>query len=202
MTRKSWILLALAAAGCAKPVSPPGLTATLVSPTDIELHWPDDDPAASGRMVEFATDPGGPWTTLQFLPAHATTYTHPDLLPQTPFYYRIRPFAGPVSAAVLAGSPPTPASPGSAPAAFQATSQKDGTLKFTWTDRSPDEDGFLVEMRRPADPDFAPVEVSDPNTTSCVLSPLPGENGATYRIRAFHYGPPSPIAHQTTGKDS
>ncbi|MFD9889955.1 hypothetical protein ACFWY9_11495, partial [Amycolatopsis sp. NPDC059027] len=38
-----------------------------------------------------------------------------------------------------------------------------------------------------------------PTTTSCELSTLPGEEGAAYRVRAFFTGPPSPLAHQTTG---
>lgn len=193
MFAKSALVVALALlAGCSTAAPQPGFTATLVSPTDIELAWPDDDPAAAGTMVEYATDPAGPWTTLQFLPAHRSSYRHPDLIPETPFYYRVRPFYGPVSPEVLVGQP----------GAFHASVSADRTVKFTWTDQTTDEDGFLVEIRRPGAPGFEPIEVSDPDTTSCVLSLLDGEQGSAYRLRTLHYGPVSPVAHQTTGKDS
>jgi hypothetical protein len=93
---------ALAGCSAAPPRAPgPGpddrLRATLVSPTDIRLDWKDDEPAAAGRIVEFATEPDGQYTILQFLPPHQTTYTHPDLMPETTFYYRVRPYFGPAS---------------------------------------------------------------------------------------------------------
>ncbi|MFD9962727.1 fibronectin type III domain-containing protein [Amycolatopsis sp. NPDC058986] len=216
--RRLLVLLAayLAAAGCAAPAPAPrresaaGLTATLTTPLDIVLRWPDD-PAAAGTMLEFATDPNGPYTTLQYLPPHLTTYTHPDLLPQTSFYYRIRPFFGPASAPLAdgtqpaapppAGAPVPVRTPGdaAAPVGLHSAREADGTLKFTWADRTTDEEGFLLEQRKPGTAMFAPVEVTGANTTSCELSTLPGEEGAAYRVRAFFTGPPSPLAHQTTG---
>ncbi|MEQ0565101.1 fibronectin type III domain-containing protein [Amycolatopsis sp. NEAU-NG30] len=173
-----WVLLtALLAAGCS---AAPAFTASLTSPTDVVLSWPDDD--ADGHRVEYANDPAGPWTTLRFLPAHVTSYHHPDLIPQTPFYYRVQPFTGPVTTEL------------------NATASGD-TVTFTWTDRMPDEAGFLLEIRRPGAPSFDPVEVTGPDVTTCALSLLPGEQGSAFRIRALHYGPLSPVVHQTTGKE-
>ncbi|HET6705658.1 fibronectin type III domain-containing protein [Amycolatopsis sp.] len=177
MPVKPLVLVALLAAGCS--ASTPSFTATLTTPTDVVLSWPDDD---AGHRLEYANDPAGPWTTLRFLPAHATSYHHPDLIPETPFYYRLQPFTGPVSTelhAVTAG----------------------GTVTFTWADRSSGEAGFLLEMRRPGAPDFDPVEVTGPDVTTCALSLLPGEENSAYRLRALRYGPLSPVVHQTTGKE-
>ncbi|WP_328452235.1 fibronectin type III domain-containing protein [Amycolatopsis sp. NBC_00438] len=190
MSVKPLLCVALLAAGCAAAPALP-FTASLTSPTDVVLHWPDDD---AGHRVEYANDPAGPWTTLQFLPPHTTSYHHPDLIPETPFYYREQPFTGPVSAPTTAG----------APAAADATALHavagGDTVTFTWSDHSAGEAGFLLEIRRPGAPDFDPVEVTDPDTTTCALSTLPGEQGAAYRLRALRYGPLSPVVHQTTGK--
>ncbi len=71
------------------------LTATLDSPTDITLRWSGRDPGAVGHIVEFATERQGPYTILQFVPPARTQYRHPDLMPTTPFYYRLRPYYGP-----------------------------------------------------------------------------------------------------------
>jgi len=175
---KPLLLVALLAAGCSTAPPAPAFTASLISPTDVVLHWPDD---ADGHRVEYANDPAGPWTTLRFLPAHTTSYHHPDLIPETPFYYREQPFSGPVSTELH-------------------TVASGETVTFTWTDRWPDEAGFLLEIRRPGAPDFDPVEVTDPNVTTCALSLLPGEENSAFRIRALHYGPLSPVVHETTGK--
>jgi hypothetical protein len=183
--------VALLAAGCAAAPAAP-FTATLTSPTDVVLTWPDDD---AGHRVEYANDPAGPWTTLGFLPPHTTSYHHPDLIPETPFYYREQPFSGPVSAET------TPRAPAAADAAQLHAVASGDTVTFTWADRSTDEAGFLLEIRRPGAPGFEPIEVTDPDTTTCVLSTLPGEEGSAYRLRALHYGPLSPMVHQTTGKE-
>lgn len=203
-------------AGCSTPAAPPAFTATLTSPTNVVLHWPPD-PAAAGYLLEYANAAEGPWTALQYLPPGQTSYTHPDLIPETPFYYRIRSFSGPVSAIVSsanAASPPdnaapppgetAPASvrqPGAAPTHLTVVPSADQNIRFTWSDRSTDEAGFLLEIRRPGTPDFAPVAVTDPNATQCALSLLPGEQGSAFRIRALSYGPLSPVVERTTGKD-
>ncbi|MEU4523876.1 fibronectin type III domain-containing protein [Amycolatopsis sp. NPDC024027] len=180
MPVKPFVLVVLLAAGCSGSAPAPSFTATLTTPTDIVLSWPDD---GAGHRVEYANAPAGPWTTLRFLPAHTTSYHHPDLIPETPFYYREQPFTGPVSTEVH-------------------TVVSGDTVTFTWADRSPDEAGFLLEIRRPGAPDYDPVEVTEPNVTTCALSLLPGEEKSAYRLRALHYGPLSPAVHQTTAKET
>ena len=100
MSVKPLVCVALLAAGCSTAAPAPSFTASLTSPTDVVLRWPDDD---DGHRVDYANDPAGPWTTLRFLPPHMTSYHHPDLLPETPFYYREQPFTGPVSAGAARG---------------------------------------------------------------------------------------------------
>ncbi|WP_037370378.1 fibronectin type III domain-containing protein [Amycolatopsis orientalis] len=191
----------LAACGSAPPPAAPAFTATLTSPTNVVLHWPAD-PAAAGYLLEYANAADGPWTALQYLPRDQTSYTHPNLIPETPFYYRIRSFAGPVSATVTPGGAASPdtAVPPSAPGDFTAAPAPDQSLHFAWTDRTAGEAGFLLEIRRPGAPDFTPVEVTDPDATHCALSLLPGEQGSAFRIRALSYGPLSPVVERTTGK--
>jgi len=104
----------LAAAGCTAGGEPaPGtLTATLTSPTDADLRWEGLEPGAAGRVVEFATEENGQYTVLQYAPPQQTAFTHPDLIPETPFFYRLRPYFGPVSAEVEVTLPPGEMTPG------------------------------------------------------------------------------------------
>ncbi|MFI0732230.1 fibronectin type III domain-containing protein [Streptomyces sp. NPDC021225] len=101
------VLVAAGLAGCSSPrpsatrpaesATGTRLTATLTSPVDITLRWTGTEPGAAGRIVEFATEPEGPYTILDYLPLGRTSYRHPELMPETPFYYRVRPYYGPAS---------------------------------------------------------------------------------------------------------
>ncbi|WP_246257049.1 fibronectin type III domain-containing protein [Amycolatopsis anabasis] len=225
------LITALLLTACSPaPAEPaPRLTATLSTPTDIILSWTPPPPGTATQTVEFATEPGGDYTILRFLPPATTTYTHPDLLPETPFYYRTRPVFGPASPPVdrtlppgdftetdqrndhewaspqrLPAAPANQASvrtgdPGAAPADFRATVMHANGIRFTWTDHATDEDGYLLEIRPTGSPDFSPAAVLDPDVNSTGLITLPTEKSASYRVRAFYYGSPSNTAHQTTG---
>ncbi|MFE3120454.1 fibronectin type III domain-containing protein [Streptomyces niveus] len=109
------VLTACALAGCSgappdkapkEPRSTARLAGTLDSPIDVTLRWKDDEPGVAGRTVEFATERSGPYTVLEFAPPDRTTYRHPDLMPETPFYYRLRSYFGPASASVEVALPP------------------------------------------------------------------------------------------------
>ncbi|WP_345943629.1 fibronectin type III domain-containing protein [Streptomyces sp. SID3212] len=116
------VVLLLVLAGCtaspdvtpdrtraARPAPPGGglvLTGELKSPVDAVLRWKGDEPGAAGRVLEFATEPTGPYTVLEFLAPGRTEYEHPDLMPHTPFFYRLRPYSGPASAPVEVTLPP------------------------------------------------------------------------------------------------
>jgi hypothetical protein len=214
-------------AGCsAGTTGGENLTATLVSPTDITLAWRPTDPGAAGQIIEYASEPQGAYTILGFFPPGQGTYKHPDLIPQTPFYYRIRPYYGTASAPVEVDLPPgdldesTPddgewakpktipgstaakapvGQPDSAPTEVKPTVVNANGIKFTWTDRTDDEEGFFIEAKAEAAPDFSVVAVLDPDVNTFGLTTLPEEKKASYRIRAFKYGKPTNIAHQTTG---
>jgi hypothetical protein len=235
------LLLPAGLAGCSNP--PPGaasaagsatrLSATLVSPTDIALEWKGREADAAGRTVEFATQARGEYTILQFVPVSRTRYTHPDLLPETPFYYRVRPFYGPASGPVEVTLPdgsfdeeahkgdpewaaprtvaPTPDTKRSirsastaavaAPTGLQATVVDANGIGFTWADHASDEEGYLLEVKPQGSPEFEVAAVLDPDINSFGLVTLPGEKRASYRVRAFYYGKPSNVAHQTTGQE-
>ncbi|HZR27835.1 MAG TPA: hypothetical protein VFA71_03575 [Terriglobales bacterium] len=105
LTTLAVALIAGGLAGCSrrKPDSTPAapqsitLSAVLLSPTDVKLTWKDPAPNAAGHIVEYATEPQGEFTTLGFFPPDQNTFTHPNLMPETNWYYRVRAYYGPVS---------------------------------------------------------------------------------------------------------
>jgi hypothetical protein len=219
-----------AAAGCAKAAEPAPtgfhLTATLASPTEMKLSWTGGDPSAAGRVVEFATAPDGQYTVLEYVPPGRNTYTHADLMPDTTFYYRVRPYYGPTSNQIDVTLPPGPvdenakqedqpwaqpqkvdrgpvprqairgAAPGTAaPSDLTGTVMPAGGIRFTWIDHATDEEGYLLELKTVAGKDFSVAAVLDPDIDSVGLLTLPDQRSATFRVRAFYYGPASNIAY-------
>jgi hypothetical protein len=114
-SRVIWIVfVAGLAAACSHPPSAERaesrlqLKSTLISPHDVRLDWTGADGRAAGHMVEFATEPEGTYTVLKFAVPSETQFHHPDLAPDTTFYYRVRPFFGPASGVVRVVLPPDP----------------------------------------------------------------------------------------------
>ncbi|MBT2510347.1 fibronectin type III domain-containing protein [Streptomyces sp. ISL-98] len=207
------------------------LTATLVSPVDITLRWTGDESGAAGHVVEFATEPHGPYTILRYLAPGERTYRHPDLMPRTAFHYRLRPYYGPASRPVEVTLPPgelteedqkgdhewapprtvagktavtthSVRDAASAPTGLKATVEHANGIRFTWTDHADDEEGFLLETRPEGSRAFRPVAVLDPDINSFGLITLPDEKRAAYRGRAITYGAQSNVVRLTTGEDS
>ena len=217
------ILLLAALTGCSSTGQPAGsaqkavkfeLTASLISPIDITLDWSGTPADVTSTIVEFATEPEGRYTILDFLPAGEHTYKHPDLMPKTPFYYRVTPVLGPASAAVDVRLPAATtfragttdaASRGSVKAAagtptnVTAKSLPDNGIRVTWTDNATDEEGYLLEIKPHDKAEYRVAGFIDPDSTFTELSTVPEERNATYRVRAFYRGQASNLAHQTTG---
>ncbi|MGW6770171.1 fibronectin type III domain-containing protein [Streptomyces sp. NPDC055037] len=207
----------------------PTLRAVLTTPTDIDLSWRGGASGASGHVLEFATEEAGPYTVLQYLPPDVTAYRHPDLMPRTTFFYRLRTFDGPASAPVDVSLPPgelttedqesghdwlpprrdpgrsAPGRPvrsggAAAPSGLKAAVKHANGIHFSWTDHASDEEGFLLEARPRGGSAYAPVAVLDPDINSCGLITLPTEKRASYRVRAFTYGARSNVPRLTTGE--
>jgi hypothetical protein len=232
MTRQGWSIalamtLVMTMAACAAESPPPSqapsetqLSATLTKPTEIVLRWTGGDPGLAGRVVEFATEPAGPYTILGFLPPAQTTYTHPELIPNTTFYYRVRPYSGPASKEVEVNLPegaldenadhswanprtlpggPGQTQPMGAPTDLTATVVHANGVKFTWTDHAGAEDGYLLEIKPLGANDFRVIALLDPDINSFGIITEPQEKHAVFRVRAFQYGTASNLAQRMTG---
>jgi hypothetical protein len=195
-------------AGCA-PAAAQGiqLSAELTG-DDVTLTWAGN---RGDVVVEFATEQDGQYTVLGFVPRSEHRYVHPDLMPSTTFYYRVRPVEGPAShatAAVPAADrvegedwlvphtvPDNRAAPkpGGAPANLRVEAVTADGVRLTWTDNSTDEAGFLIERKTPKG--FEVVFVVDPDIN---YAGLIAPTTDTYRVRAFHYGHMSNVVSERT----
>jgi hypothetical protein len=199
------LMLALAACGAGER---PGfeLSAELVTPTDIRLTWRGGAEDAAANVVEFATEPSGEYTILEFLPPDRTSFEHPDLMPRTQFYYRVRPVRGPASDPVdvtmTTGSHSTRRTHSNdvgAPTNLTASVVAPDSVRFEWRDNAATEDGYLLESRPAGEREFRVVAALDQDADAFDLVTLPSERRASYRVRAYEFGEPSTLAHRTTG---
>ncbi|MGW6934401.1 fibronectin type III domain-containing protein [Lentzea sp. NPDC054927] len=209
-------------AACGQEQQDPALTSELTSPTDVTLHW-RPEVGSAGQVVEYANAADGEYTVLEFAPPARNSYQHPDLIPETQFYYRVRPFTGPASATVDVTLPPGDevpeiegpdwtaprrdgkgtqpvSSPEAAARNLKAEVKHANGVLFTWEDHASDEEGYLIEVKPAGAADYRVAVQLDPDTTSYGVITLPDEKTATYRVRPFRFGAPSNLTHQKTGK--
>lgn len=183
------------------------LSASIIG-DDVTLAW---EGHRGDVVVEFATEPDGPYTVLGFVPRARATYEHPDLMPATTFYYRVRPVEGPTSDVVTAvpatdrvegenwlvprSVPDDRAAPkpGGTPTNLLVESVGADALRLTWTDNASDEAGYLVE--RQVGGRFEVVFVVDADVNYLGLI---GEGADTYRVRAYRYGEMSNVVSERT----
>lgn len=85
-----------------RPAVPPAeLTATLSSPTSVDLRWKDRSPDESGYVIEASTRPDAGYVVCALLPPDAKNFRKTELPPNTTCFFRVRAFVyGPASAVV------------------------------------------------------------------------------------------------------
>jgi hypothetical protein len=72
--------------------TPTDLTATLSSPTSVDLHWKDQALGEDGYFLEVSRHPAREFVPCALLPAKATSFRKTGLPPETKCYFRVRAF--------------------------------------------------------------------------------------------------------------
>ena len=118
-----------------------------------------------------------------------------SFLPFTGFEFFLSSSTTAVTARSIRGTDPAAA----APTGLVATLMPAGGVRFTWTDRASDEEGYLLEIRTPGAADYTVAEVLDPDVNSVGLLTLANQRTASVRVRAFYYGAASNTVQEHTG---
>lgn len=139
----------------AAPNAPSGLSASVVSSSQINLSWTDNSNDETGFEINRATDSGFTQNVVWIGGIQGSSYNDTGLSASITYYYRVRAegatqdsaYTSSVSATTnTGGTPPT------APSGLNATAVSGTQVNLSWTDNSSDETGF--EIKRATDSSF------------------------------------------------
>lgn len=183
--------------------APSNLTATGVSPSEIDLSWQDNTGNETGFAIERRSAETG-FIQIARVGPNETTYQNRNLPAASTWTYRVRALfadgtASPYSNEVTASTLGVQNRP---PSNLTATLAAPRQITLAWTDNSAEETGFAIE-RRTADEPFTQIDTTPRNVRTYQDRNLPFDTTFTYRVRALFAGGtfsvPSNEASATTG---
>jgi len=167
------------------PAAPTGLSATVISPTQIDLDWTDNASDESSTAVERSTDGGSSWAVRDTVGPNVEAYSDTGLTPGTTYHYRVRAQnAGGSSAYSNTASGTATSVTPAAPTALSATAASSTLITLAWTDNATDESGTLVE-RSLDGTNWATVATLAPNTQTYDDDTVDAGETYYYRVRAY-----------------
>ena len=180
---------AVTAATVVIPVAPTNLTATSISPTQINLAWTDNADNEDGFQIERCTGPScANFTQIATVGPNVTTYPNTGLTASTSYSYRVRAYNTAGSSAYSNTAPATtaPTLP-AAPTSLTALAVSPSQINLSWTDNSNNEDGFQIERCQGAScSSFVQIVTVGPNVTTYQNTGLTAGTSYSYRVRAIN----------------
>ncbi|MCM8796957.1 MAG: hypothetical protein NC923_03660 [Candidatus Omnitrophica bacterium] len=152
-------------AHCILPAAPSGLSANLVSATQVDLYWEwsSSAPNLTSFKLERKVSSAGTWSEIATISSSDRLYHDSGPASNTTYHYRIK------AVNVLGSSPYSneatiTISPPSAPSGLTATAASTTQVTLRWADNSNNESGFTLERKEPGGTYAARISLS-PNVT-------------------------------------
>ena len=167
--------------------TPTGLTATVVTSSQVNLVWTDNASSEIGYNVERAAGNTGTFTLLSYLGPNAQSFSDTGLVSNTTYIYRVQARGSSSNSAYsneasvnlgnLASGSLTP------PAYITATPVSGSQINLVWTDNSTGESGYNLE-RKSADGSYSIIAYLAADVQSYSDTGLQEGTTYTYRIQA------------------
>ena len=192
---------------CEPPVTPTGLNATAVSPSQINLSWSDNAGDETGYRVERSPNGTSGWSEIASLAANSSAFSDTGLVCNTTYYYRVRShraadgqyssFSNVAHDTTQFCTPPT------APTGLGATAISPSQINLSWSDNAGDETGYRVERSPNGTSGWSEIASLAANSNTFNNTGLSCNTVYYYRVRAYRagdgqYSSYSNVAHDTT----
>jgi fibronectin type 3 domain-containing protein len=173
----------------APPAAPSGLTASVVSSTQITLAWQDNSTNETGYKIERCTNQGcTSFAQIAQVGANVTAYSNTGLTGGTSYSYRVRATnaTGDSGYSNVASATTTAvAQPPAAPSALTATVASSTQINLAWQDNASNETGYKIERcTNQGCTSFAQIAQVGANVTAYSNTGLTGGTSYSYRVRA------------------
>jgi titin len=171
--------------------TPQNLAAVAASTTQINLSWLGVS-GASGYQLERSPNGNDNWTKIADPAGNATTYSDPNLTPNTRYYYRLRALnaAGAPGGYSNTADATTPDSPPAAPARLVITAVTYNQISLQWVAGSANQSGFQLE-RSPDGSTWTKLADVAGNATTYTDNTVQPQTRYFYRLRAVNAAGPS-----------
>ncbi|MGV3722807.1 MAG: fibronectin type III domain-containing protein, partial [Actinomycetota bacterium] len=185
--------------GLTLPATPPALTVTPQSSTQVRLAWTDASSSPSAFKVERKSNGG--YTEIALTNVGDVSYTDASASPNISYTYRIRATnASGDSEYSAQATGTTPPNPPSAPTGLSVTVVSQSALLLNWTDASSDETAFKIE-RSTDGVSYIVVATADANSTGYLNNGLTANTTYWFRVKATNAGGDS-AASNTVSKST
>jgi fibronectin type 3 domain-containing protein len=168
------------------PPVPGGLTATAVSPSQIDLQWTDAGDAEDGFKIE-RKKPDGTFGEIGSVDGDTLTFSNLSLKASTEYTYRVKAFnRGGSSGYTPERSATTPTNLPAAPTELAAKVVSQTQIDLTWKDNSTIESGFQLQRSKDNGATFTTVVTTAANTTAYSDRALTAATAYLYKVRAVN----------------
>ena len=171
----------------AVPAAPSSLTATVISASQVNLHWQDNSSNETGFIVERKLGAGGTYGEIATLGANTTSWSDSTVTTGNTYYYRLKAYLTDVGESgysnEASATPVTSTAPSNLTARITATKR----IMLSWQDNSGNETNFIVERKIGLTGTYSKVATLAANTVGWTTSVSLGKT-YYYRVRAYTAG--------------
>ena len=180
--------------------SPTSLTATAVSPYQIDLTWTDNSLSEDGYRIEQSPVDNLHYTEIATVGPNVAAYSATGLSEGTKYYYRVRAYnaiatsgySSEKNATTLWNIP-------IAPSGLTIPSITSGTVSLAWTDNSGNESGFKIQRKQGATGTYTQIATPGANVTTYTSSGLLDGTQYYYKVSAYNSAGDSPFSNEVNG---
>jgi transcriptional regulator CtsR len=169
-------------------LAPTNLTATAISPSQINLSWNDNSQSETGYYIERKTGLNGTFALIATTASNATTFQDTGLVDNTTYYYQVRAFNSYGNSAYSnQANDTTPLAPPSTPTNLLGWSTSATQIQLSWNDTAHNEDGFIIEHSPNSPGNWTQAgAMTGPNVTTFSDNPLTADTTYYYRVKAHN----------------